>query len=149
MYAIILLPLTVTRLLEFSGNHVPLGATIFTDVIFNLTGTCSRLLIMYICVTSHTPGFVNVLLLVITHRYFPEVHTLPKFSTPRNKHISVSLSKAGGVTPFTLSRSTTAEKYRRERAYYVPFPPRVHARTGSSSGSSSSSMSSVSAAYPN
>ncbi|KAF8906832.1 hypothetical protein CPB84DRAFT_1675345, partial [Gymnopilus junonius] len=37
-YAIILIPISITRISSFNGSNVPFWATAFTDVIFNLTG---------------------------------------------------------------------------------------------------------------
>ncbi|KAK7443267.1 hypothetical protein VKT23_015864 [Stygiomarasmius scandens] len=94
-YTIILIPITITRFSGFSGAEIPFGATIFGALIFNLT------------------GFVNVVLLLITKRLFPDMDTIPELSTQRSKHLSVF--QRGGITPFTLTRSDTAERYERER----------------------------------
>ncbi|KAJ8087716.1 hypothetical protein PM082_006553 [Marasmius tenuissimus] len=95
-YTLLLIPITITRLTEFSGRRVPFGATIFAAVVFNLT------------------GFVNVVLIVVTRRVFPDLGALPEFNTPRNKLLDVVFGKTG-VTPFTLERSDTADSYNRER----------------------------------
>ncbi|KAG7097936.1 hypothetical protein E1B28_005247 [Marasmius oreades] len=95
-YTFCLLPITITRLTEFSGHQVPFGATVFADMVFSLT------------------GFVNVMLIIITKRVFPDLETLPEFSTPRNKLLDVVFGKSG-VTPFTLERSDTADTFRRQR----------------------------------
>lgn len=47
------------------------------------------------------PGFVNVLVLLGTHRFIPDTATLPMFSTPR-KEIDFTSSEAIGITPFIL-----------------------------------------------
>ncbi|THU87168.1 hypothetical protein K435DRAFT_842632, partial [Dendrothele bispora CBS 962.96] len=114
-YTIILIPITITRLSGFSGADVPLGATIFADVVFNMT------------------GLVNVVLLLFTSRFFPDMETVPDFNTQRNKHLSVF--QKGGITPFTLTRSDVAETYRRERQATIEAAS-VH-RAGSSSNRSS------------
>ncbi|KAL0578768.1 hypothetical protein V5O48_003221 [Marasmius crinis-equi] len=60
------------------------------------------------------PGFVNVMLILVTRRVFPDLAALPEFNTPRNKLLDVVFGKTG-VTPFTLQRSDTADSYMRER----------------------------------
>lgn len=57
------------------------------------------------------PGFANVLLLVATRKLFPDARELPEFSTVR-KNMRKSLFQAGGITPFTVARSETAEEFR-------------------------------------
>jgi hypothetical protein len=99
-YTILLLPIAFARLYEFSGMKVPFGVTVFTATVFNLM------------------GFINVILLVTTEKLFPDAQTLPEFSTPR-KHISISLSKSGGIVPFTLESSETSDRYMQERAARV------------------------------
>ncbi|KAH9852511.1 hypothetical protein C2E23DRAFT_730877 [Lenzites betulinus] len=90
-YAVLIIPITITRFLSFSGVDVPFGATIFADFVFNLQ------------------GFVNVMLLLATRRFLPETDALP-ILTPR-KHVSVSSSEALGITPFFLPppRAATRE----------------------------------------
>ncbi|KAJ7065970.1 hypothetical protein B0H15DRAFT_872476 [Mycena belliarum] len=92
VYTALILPITIARLSQFAGAPVPFWATILTDVIFNLT------------------GFANVLLLISTHKMFPDAHELPQFSTAR-KVVRKSLFKAGGVTPFTIESSDTASQF--------------------------------------
>jgi len=87
-YSLLILPVGLSRLIAFNGHDVPTWATLFTDVIFNLT------------------GFVNVMLFVGTRRLLPDTDTLPNLSMPR-REISSKSSEANGVTPFTLMRSTT------------------------------------------
>jgi len=99
-YTVLLLPIAFARLYEFSGMKVPFGVTVFTATVFNLM------------------GFINVILLVTTEKLFPDAQTLPEFSTPR-KHISISLSKSGGIVPFTLESSETSDRYMQERAARV------------------------------
>ncbi|KAK7443270.1 hypothetical protein VKT23_015867 [Stygiomarasmius scandens] len=113
-YTVILIPITITRLSEFSGNHVAFGAVIFADVVFNLT------------------GFVNVILLLLTRRLFPDMETVPDFNTQRSKHMSVI--QRNGITPFTLERSEVAESYQRERQATVEAASIYsHHRVGSTS----------------
>ncbi|CDO73695.1 hypothetical protein BN946_scf185015.g23 [Trametes cinnabarina] len=81
-YAIILLPVTITRFVAFSGHAVPFRATIFADFVFNLQGV------------------VNVALLLTTNRFVPDTGVLPIY-TPR-KHVSMSSPEALGITPFLL-----------------------------------------------
>ncbi|KAK7038876.1 hypothetical protein VNI00_010508 [Paramarasmius palmivorus] len=95
-YTIILIPITITRLSEFMGHKIPFGATVFAGVVFNLT------------------GFVNVCLIVVTRRVFPDIGSLPEFNTPRNKESAVVFGKSG-ITPFTQQQSESAASYHRER----------------------------------
>ncbi|KAL7284100.1 hypothetical protein ACG7TL_001380 [Trametes sanguinea] len=81
-YAILLLPVTITRFVAFSGHAVPFRATIFADFVFNLQGV------------------VNVALLLATNRFVPDTGALPIY-TPR-KHVSMSSPEALGITPFLL-----------------------------------------------
>ncbi|KAF5370389.1 hypothetical protein D9758_006926 [Tetrapyrgos nigripes] len=92
-YSIILIPITIIRLSEFSGDNIPFGAVIFADVVFNLT------------------GFINVILLMTTRRLLPDMETVPEFNTQRSKRASIF--QRNGITPFTLERSETAENYTR------------------------------------
>ncbi|KAF8156626.1 hypothetical protein B0H34DRAFT_468877 [Crassisporium funariophilum] len=91
-YTIILIPITITRFIEFGGSKVPFGATAFTAVIFNLM------------------GFINVILVIYIERCFPEPSTLPEFSTKR-EHFRDSLAKSGGVVPFTVQDSNMQATY--------------------------------------
>ncbi|KAF9261334.1 hypothetical protein L218DRAFT_502799 [Marasmius fiardii PR-910] len=122
-YTLCLLPITIARLTEFSGQKVPFGAIIFTAIVFNLT------------------GFVNVTLIIITRRVFPDLETLPEFNTPRNKLLDVVYGKTG-VTPFTIERSDTADTFRRQRQerlnalragspHRAPSPPGIQQLPGS------------------
>ncbi|KAJ6627629.1 hypothetical protein B0H10DRAFT_2210142 [Mycena sp. CBHHK59/15] len=97
VYTMLLLPITIARLTQFAGGDVPFGVTVATDVVFNLT------------------GFANVLLLIATRHLFPDARELPELSTARAK-MRKSLFTAGGVTPFTIARSDTAERYSLERS---------------------------------
>lgn len=83
-YSILIVPIGLARLSEFAGMHVPQWATIVTDVIFNLT------------------GLVNVVVLLVTHRLYPEIHSLPQFVTPR-KQLSKSIHARHGIEPFMLA----------------------------------------------
>jgi len=96
VYTLIIIPITLARLSQFAGAHVPFWATVVTDMIFNLT------------------GFANVLLLAATRKLLPDASALPDFSTAR-QNMRKSLWKANGITPFTLERSETADKFRIER----------------------------------
>ncbi|KAJ7096100.1 hypothetical protein C8R44DRAFT_989402 [Mycena epipterygia] len=96
VYTLLILPITLARLSQFAGANVPFWATVVTDVIFNLT------------------GFVNVLLLCATRKLFPDARELPEFSTAR-KDMRKSLFKAGGITPFTIGSSDTAEQFHIQR----------------------------------
>jgi len=104
-YTVILVPITITRLIEFHGSKVPFNATAFAAVIFNLM------------------GFVNVMLVIYIERCFPETSTLPQFSTKR-EHFRFSLARSGGVVPFTAQKSEVQEKYLEGRAVraVVAFP---------------------------
>jgi hypothetical protein len=59
--------------------------------------------------TIHRPnaeiGFVNVVLLVVTRRFFPDSTSIPEFSTPRK---SADFS-SNGVTPFVLAPSPSSD----------------------------------------
>ncbi|KAF7348657.1 Git3 domain-containing protein [Mycena venus] len=96
VYTFLIIPITLARLSQFAGAHVPFWATVVTDIIFNLT------------------GFANVLLFASTRKLLPDARELPDFSTAR-KDVRKSLWKAGGVTPFTIARSDTAEQFNIER----------------------------------
>ncbi|KAJ6572225.1 hypothetical protein B0H19DRAFT_1133019 [Mycena capillaripes] len=96
VYTLLIVPITIARLTEFSGGRVPFWATVISDVIFNLT------------------GFANVLLLVATLKLMPDVTQLPDFSTARQA-IRKSLWVTNGITPFTIARSDTAEQFNIER----------------------------------
>jgi hypothetical protein len=120
-FSVILLPITCARLSEFAGHHVPFSATISTAFIYNLNGM--TVLDCNFIVLHLLQGFVNVILLLSTKRLFPEMNYLPEFSTKR-KYISMSVSKSNGITPFTLERSDTAEKYLHDRT--IQAPSRAH-----------------------
>ncbi|KAK1216407.1 hypothetical protein PQX77_020960 [Marasmius sp. AFHP31] len=98
-YTLLLIPITITRLTEFSGRRVPFGATIFAAVVFNLTGKSISIIRRPI---SYSPLRCS------------DLGALPEFNTPRNKLLDVVFGKTG-VTPFTLERSDTADSYNRER----------------------------------
>jgi len=88
-YSLLILPVALSRLISFTGQHVPTWATILCDFIFNLT------------------GFVNVVLFICTRRLLPDTNTLPSFAMPR-KEIDPESSEANGITPFTLAGSTSS-----------------------------------------
>jgi hypothetical protein len=52
------------------------------------------------------PGLVNVILLIMTLRLYPDT-PLPEYSIPR-KQITMSIAVRGGVVPFALSASDVA-----------------------------------------
>ncbi|KIK70177.1 hypothetical protein GYMLUDRAFT_34662 [Collybiopsis luxurians FD-317 M1] len=121
-YTIILIPVTIARLSSFAGNTVSFETIVFADVVFNMT------------------GLINVTLLISTRRFYPDMREvpLPEFNTQRTriKRPGADLASETGVTPFTLTRSDSAESYRREREQAL----RVHAehsisRTGSRAAS--------------
>ncbi|KAJ4466285.1 hypothetical protein J3R30DRAFT_3351609 [Lentinula aciculospora] len=95
-YTIVLLPSGIAGFSAVSGRPVSPGVEIFTGVTYNLT------------------GLINVLLLVTTRQLYPDTE-LPEFNTQRNQQATMQLMESGGVTPFTLTRSMTAETYHRER----------------------------------
>ncbi|KAJ7154573.1 hypothetical protein C8R46DRAFT_1117772 [Mycena filopes] len=95
VYAMLLIPISIARLSSFGGT-VPFWAIILTDMIFNLT------------------GFANVLLLAATRKLLPNTSELPTFSTAR-RDVRKSLFTAGGIRPFTLEHSDSAEKFNVER----------------------------------
>ncbi|KAJ3824312.1 hypothetical protein EV361DRAFT_654110 [Lentinula raphanica] len=99
-YTILLLPSGIARFSALSNHPLSLPVEIFTAVTYNLT------------------GLVNVLLLLTTHNLFPHNTPLPAFNTQRNAEqgtMQVQLIESGGVTPFTLTRSLTAESYHSRR----------------------------------
>jgi len=96
-YAIILIPVTIARLQSFAGKSVSFEATVFTDVVFNMT------------------GLVNVTLHISLSRFYPDMDAVPLPDFHTQRRAMDSLAEAGGVTPFTLTRSDTAETYRRDR----------------------------------
>ncbi|KAE9391097.1 hypothetical protein BT96DRAFT_945625 [Gymnopus androsaceus JB14] len=96
-YAIILIPVTIARLQSFAGKSVSFEATVFTDVVFNMT------------------GLVNVTLHISLSRFYPDMDVVPLPDFHTQRRAMDSLAEAGGVTPFTLTRSDTAETYRRDR----------------------------------
>lgn len=81
-YSVLIVPIGAARLSEFAGQKVPAGVTFFTDFVFNLT------------------GLVNVILLLTTHRMFPDT-ALPDFNA-RRKELSRSVF-VHGITPFRFS----------------------------------------------
>jgi hypothetical protein len=91
-YAIIVVPISITRIADFNGANIPFWATALTDVLFNLM------------------GLVNVILVIYIEGYFPEATILPNFSTKRQAFRD-SLARSGGIVPFTLQRSGSEEKY--------------------------------------
>ncbi|KAF7308741.1 Git3 domain-containing protein [Mycena kentingensis (nom. inval.)] len=98
MYSIILIPISLARLSSFAGANVPYWLTIICAIIFNIT------------------GLANVLLLHAKRRFFPDTQQLPlSFGTARPAPARMSLFVRGGITPFTLERSETAEQYHVER----------------------------------
>jgi hypothetical protein len=73
------------------------------------------------------------MLVLITASVAPKVSTLPRFTMPRKA--TISLSAAGGVTPFTLDRSVTADRYDEDRVARVTFPSGVHSVSSRTSDS--------------
>jgi hypothetical protein len=65
-------------------------------------------------INNPTLGFANVLLLGATRKLLPDAGELPEFSTAR-QDMRKSLFQAGGIRPFTLERSDTAEKFNLQR----------------------------------
>ncbi|KAF9078015.1 hypothetical protein BDP27DRAFT_1252978 [Rhodocollybia butyracea] len=99
-YTVLLLPVTITRLNDFAGQRTPFAVIVFTDVLYNMI------------------GLVTVILLITTRRYYPDLDSLPDFNTQRNqqRESTLALAENGGVRPFTLERSLTAESYQSRRA---------------------------------
>lgn len=98
-YAVILIPVTIARLQSFAGKSVSFEVTVFTDVVFNMT------------------GLVNVTLHITMSRFYPDMDVvpLPDFHTQRTHRAKDALVEAGGVTPFTLTQSDVSESYRAGR----------------------------------
>ncbi|KAF7318348.1 Git3 domain-containing protein [Mycena chlorophos] len=101
VYTLLIIPISITRISSFAGVKVPLGLIITADIFFNLI------------------GFSNVVLLNITQRWFPDTTELPSFNTMRPPPVRASLFIRGGVTPFTLQRSESAEQFNIQRAELV------------------------------
>jgi len=103
--AILLLPVSVSRLLELSNVPVPFGFTVFVTTLYNLG------------------GLINAIQLWRIQKHFPDLSTLPRFNTARKQFrisaIIASRDKAGSPiitpTPYLLGRSDTAEKYQRQK----------------------------------
>ncbi|KAJ3485474.1 hypothetical protein NLI96_g4923 [Meripilus lineatus] len=85
-YTILLLPISLARLMAFSGHKVPFWATILTGTIFNLQ------------------GLVNVIIWVCTRHLIPDINALPVFTTPR-REIDLDSSEIHGITPYALPPS--------------------------------------------
>ncbi|KAJ3712752.1 hypothetical protein DFJ43DRAFT_1034499 [Lentinula guzmanii] len=116
-YTIVLLPSGIAGFGAVSGRPVSPGVEIFTGVTYNLT------------------GLINVLLLLTTRQLYPDME-LPEFNTQRNQQATMQLMESGGVTPFTLARSLTAESYHRQRETVLA----LHRATSVSSYGSSGSL---------
>jgi len=116
VYTLLIIPISIARLSQFAGANVPFWATVLADVIFNLT------------------GFANVVILLTTRRLFPDTRDLPTFATARQT-VRKSLFTRGGITPFLIAHSESAEQFDVAR--------RSHARTlsGASSVGSESGVS--------
>ncbi|KAI0065276.1 hypothetical protein BV25DRAFT_1913882 [Artomyces pyxidatus] len=82
-YTVLITPITAARFAGYAGLHVPQGFTFTADLIFGLG------------------GFANLILLLATRRFFPDLNTLPDLSTPRARLDKDSLA-AVGITPFVL-----------------------------------------------
>jgi len=104
-YTALLIPITITRISEFSGASIPFGATVVADSIYNLT------------------GLVNVILFLCLQRLFPELQGLPQFNTKRINHLGL---QSAGIDPFPPGQNVTAEQYRRGQELYIPKPERAH-----------------------
>ncbi|KAK7059797.1 Git3 domain-containing protein [Favolaschia claudopus] len=96
VYTLLIVPISLARLSQFAGARVPFSITIIAAMIFNMT------------------GFANVLLFASTRKLLPASDELPEFNVAR-KEIRKSVWVAGGVTPFTITRSETAESFNAER----------------------------------
>ncbi|EKM56553.1 uncharacterized protein PHACADRAFT_253748 [Phanerochaete carnosa HHB-10118-sp] len=90
-YGILLVPVAISRFIQFSGTEIPFWATIFTDTLFNLQ------------------GLVNAILLITTQRLITDSACLPSFSPPR-KVIDMASSEAAGITPFVLPPKESSDE---------------------------------------
>jgi len=92
-YGILLVPVAISRFIQFGGAEIPFWATIFTDTLFNLQ------------------GLVNVILLITTQRLITDSACLPSFSesSPR-KVIDMTSSEAVGITPFVLPPKESSDE---------------------------------------
>ncbi|THH32565.1 hypothetical protein EUX98_g1608 [Antrodiella citrinella] len=82
-YTVLLLPIAICRLLASYHVSIPYWVTIITDVFFNLQ------------------GLVNILLLLLTRRYIPDLSSMPDLTNPRHS-VDMSTSARFGITPFIL-----------------------------------------------
>jgi hypothetical protein len=75
------------------------------------------------------------MLLIATRRYYPDLGSLPEFNTQRNqqRESTLALAENGGIRPFTLERSLTAESYQSRRALSLA----LHRDASTSSSTSS------------
>lgn len=107
-YAVLLVPISLTRFIAWSGRPVPFWATTLTAVIFNLTGAStprpSALAPhwFYLRCRVDCAGLVDAMLLIVVRSTLPDMSTLPAFTTPRTKAGLNAGKAARGVTPFTL-----------------------------------------------
>ncbi|KAE9387973.1 hypothetical protein BT96DRAFT_981211 [Gymnopus androsaceus JB14] len=87
-YTILIVPVGAARLSAVAGISVPEAVTFLTAILFNLT------------------GLVNVLLLVMTHRKFPETTSLPRFDTARPTTLTSKSKSKSGSTITSLNDHT-------------------------------------------
>lgn len=117
MYSVILIPISILRIYEFSGNSVPFELTATAGVLFNYMGP-------FFHFVSNRPlifalGFINVVFLIYTERWLPKSNSiLPEFSAKRQQ-FRYSIAKSGGVIPFTFQRSEVHHEYMMGRAQRV------------------------------
>ena len=109
-YAALLVPISLTRFIGWSGRPVPFWATILTAVIFNLTGAFTPqppalVPVVLLTLPLHRVGFVDAMLLIVVRSTLPDTSALPAFTTPRTKTGLNAGKAARGVTPFTLAEA--------------------------------------------
>lgn len=95
-----LLPISVTKISQLSNARIPFGVTVFVSIVYNLN------------------GLINVILHFQSQKHFPDLSALPLFDDGRKKKFRLSMQPPG-LSPFTLQRSDTAEKFHRERELNV------------------------------
>lgn len=101
VYSVILVPISILRIYEFNGNSVPFVLTAIAGVLFNFM------------------GLINVIFLIYAERCLPKTRSiLPQLSAKRERS-RYSISKSGGVIPFTIRRSEVHDEYMNGRAQRI------------------------------
>ncbi|KAI0344550.1 hypothetical protein BDW22DRAFT_1482756 [Trametopsis cervina] len=128
-YTIIILPIAVCRFMDWSGRPIPFAATIFSDVVYLLSGTINVLLFFLTrrVLPRHS---------VITKRFSPETEEVGRFSfigqtaedtrEKTDRESTVGLTNEKGVNMFQRVDSPDSYPYQRDDHSIVSFPePRM------------------------